>query len=309
MKEFIQRTVCPDATNAAYVKTTYGGKNHCILGNEDGRTYKGSVLPNCTGYVHGRSIEVNGTDENLCLGNAENYWNYKDGLERGQYPRAGAIAVWRKGKAGNAGDGAGHVEFVETCNSHGDFTSTGSAWSGTKENGRYWRRRTFKRVNGTYALGVNYYFLGFIYTTTFNPIPIIQQAVYRLYNPNGDQHVFTLNHGEATSLARAGWTYEGVGWKAPKTGTPVYRLYNPNDGDHLMTRSSVERNEVAANGWEYEGTAFYSDDESGEPIYRLYNENGEEHFYTANKGEYDELVKLGWDGEGIAFYACKGESK
>lgn len=309
MLVFKQRTTCPDPKNKAYVSAEHGGKNHSILGNKDGRIYAYSVLPNCTGYVHGRTIEITGSDDKLCRGNAENYWAYKDGFPRSQTPKVGSIMCWRKGRAGNSSDGAGHVAFIEEVNQHGDVVVSESGWTGTKENGRYWRLRKLKRVNGTYALGVNYFFQGFIHIYEAGAIKPVEDAVYRLYNPNGGQHMFTYNIGEANSLSRAGWAYEGIGWYAPKEGAPVYRLYNTYNGDHVLTMKEAERDKLTKIGWKYEGIAFRSDKKKAVPIYRVYNRHSGEHFYTKNKTEVKKLVGLGWKSEGIAFYGMKEENK
>jgi len=301
MIPFKPRTVCPDGKNKAYLIPSYGGLNHSIEGNPKGRVTPGCVLPNCTGYVHGRVIEITGSDSKLCRGNAENYWAFKDGYTRSQTPQVGSIMCWRKGKAGHAADGAGHVAFVEAVDSHGNVTVSESGWTGTKANGRYWRLRNLKRVNGTYALGVNFFFQGFIHVYDSVDIPMVDDAVYRLYNPNSGFHFFTHNLAEARSLERGGWTYEGVAWKAPDEGTAIYRLYNPNDGDHVLTVSEKEKDALVNHGWKYEGVAFNSGGKKS--VYRLYNPNSGEHFYTTNTGERDFLVSKGWKKESVAFYA------
>lgn len=300
MIEFKQRTVCPDAKNKAYLMVSHGGKNHCIEGNPKGRIAEGCVLPNCTGYVHGRVIEIVGADDMLCKGNAENYWDYKDGLPHTQIPKVGSIMCWRKGKAGDAKDGAGHVAFVEQVNSHGDVVVSESGWTGTKANGRYWRRRKLKRVNGTYSLGIDYKFQGFIHVYDAKEIVPVKDGVYRLYNPNGKQHMFTTKVAEANSLVRGGWTYERIGWKTASDGKPVFRLYNPNTGDHVFTTKMNERLALEKYGWKYECIAFFSDGKT--PIYRLYNPNSGDHMYTAMEEEKKALVVAGWKYEGIAFY-------
>lgn len=300
MITFKQRAVCPDGKNKAYLRTSYGGKNRCIEGNPKGRITEGCVLPNCTGYVHGRTIEVIGSDEMLCLGNAENYWGHKDGLPRSQTPMVGSIMVWRKGKAGESSDGAGHVAFVESVNSHGDVTVSESGWTGTKANGRYWRRRKLKRVNGTYSIGTDYRFMGFIHVYNPREITPVEGGIYRLYNPNGHQHMFTEKLAEANSLVRGGWTYERIGWRAEKNGNPVFRLYNPNTGDHVFTQRMQERLALEKYGWKYECVAFFSSGKT--PIYRLYNKNSGDHMYTAAEEEKKALVANGWNYEGVAFY-------
>lgn len=306
MIEFKARLTAPAANNKAFINVNYGGKNHAILGNPKGRKVKGSVLPNCTGGIHGFVIETIGDDSMLCRGNAENYWAYtKDGFPRSQTPQVGSIACWRKGKAGNSEDGAGHVVWVVDINSKGDFVGVDSAYYGSDGKGIIFRKRTFKRVNGTYSLGPEYRFQGFIHVWQPDKLVPVKNAVYRLYNPNSGFHFFTTNIGEANSLLRAGWGSETVGWKCPEKGTPVYRLYDKNTGDHLFTTSAAERKGLEALGWKHERIAFYSNTSKSVPVYRLYNRNSFEHFYTANSEERDALIRKGWKNERTAFYALK----
>ena len=48
-------------------------------------------------------------------------------------------------------------------------------------------------------------------------IPSEENAVYRLYNPNDGQHMFTASHYEAVNLQNLGWTYEGIAFYAART--------------------------------------------------------------------------------------------
>ncbi|MBO6115473.1 MAG: bacterial Ig-like domain-containing protein, partial [Lachnospiraceae bacterium] len=132
--------------------------------------------------------------------------------------------------------------------------------------------------------------------------------MYRLYNPNSGEHFYTSNAGERDHLVSAGWSSEGIGWKAPTTSnTPVYRLYNPNAGDHHYTMNKAERDNLISVGWNDEGIGWYSDDEQGVPLYRQYNPNAVtgSHNYTTNKSENDWLISVGWNGEGIGWYGVK----
>lgn len=125
--------------------------------------------------------------------------------------------------------------------------------------------------------------------------------MYRLYNPNSGEHLYTLNSGERDILPKYGWKYEGVSWLAPNQGTAVYRLYNPYSGDHLYTSSWREINNLTRIGWRYEGISFYS----GGPknILRLFNPNEKigTHHYTLSDNEKNYLVKCGWRYEGSCF--------
>lgn len=132
--------------------------------------------------------------------------------------------------------------------------------------------------------------------------------IYRLYNdedgdPNKRFHHFTASSKERDALVKLGWEYEGIAWKAPRSGEPVYEIYNKRNGDHLLTKNKGEKDKLTSLGLSYEGIKFYSGGDI--PIYRLYNPNTDEHFYTANKGEYEKLKLKGWNGEKVAFYALK----
>ncbi len=130
------------------------------------------------------------------------------------------------------------------------------------------------------------------------------QFMYRLYNPNSGEHVYTASEGERRAIIWAGWQDEGVGWIAPTSGNPVYRLYNPNGGDHHYTASSAERDLLVDLGWSSEGIGWYSDTASQYPIYRQYNPNAVSgsHNYTSSIRENNALVRAGWNAEGIGWY-------
>ncbi|MDO4622177.1 MAG: hypothetical protein Q4B22_04415 [Eubacteriales bacterium] len=145
-------------------------------------------------------------------------------------------------------------------------------------------------------------------TRTEKIAKLASTPVYRLYNPNNGEHFYTTSAGEKNNLVKVGWSYEGIGWTAPKTSkTPVYRVYNPNAGEHHYTTSKGEKNYLVKVGWKDEGIAFYSDDAKGVAVYRQYNPNAVTgtHNYTTSKGENDALVKAGWKAEGIGWYGMK----
>lgn len=83
-------------------------------------------------------------------------------------------------------------------------------------------------------------------------------VVYRLYNQNSAQHMYTADYDEAKSLADAGWKAETVTFSGVVGGTPVYRLYNPNSGAHHFTTSTVERDHLVSVGWNDEGIGWYA---------------------------------------------------
>lgn len=127
-------------------------------------------------------------------------------------------------------------------------------------------------------------------------------AMHRLYNPNSGEHFYTATPNEADSLVDAGWSYEGLGWVAPDSGSPVYRLYNKNAGDHFYTLSSYERDELKKAGWNDEGIGWYSG--GSVALKRAYNPNAKagSHNYTTSPAEQENLVKAGWKDEAVAWY-------
>ena len=149
---FSPRLINPSTVDKYWISTSSGGYNRCIIitGN--------SVLPNCVGFAFGRFMEImNTTSCKLSTNNAENWWgNVGDGYERGQTPRVGAVICWRKGQAGNSGDGAGHVAIVEQINSDGSILTSNSAYGGT----RFYTKTLYPP---NYVMGSSYAFQGFIY--------------------------------------------------------------------------------------------------------------------------------------------------
>ena len=140
----------------------------------------------------------------------------------------------------------------------------------------------------------------------------LSTPVYRLYNPNSGEHLFTTNENECDSLDKNGWDYETIAWYAPSTGDPVFRLYNPNHplGDHHYTSSEEERDNLIKQGWKLDATAFNTVAEGellGAPVYSLYNPNAYDlgmatHHLTLSEEEADGLELLGWTNEGPKFY-------
>ncbi len=134
-------------------------------------------------------------------------------------------------------------------------------------------------------------------------------TMYRLFNENSGEHLYTADAGEAQYLTDIDWNYEGHAWLAPtQSSVPVYRLYNPATGEHHYTKDEGERDYLDGIGWNYESIAFYSDDNKGVPMYRLFNPNATgakqagAHHYTKDEGERDYLIATGWNYEGISWY-------
>ena len=149
------------------------------------------------------------------------------------------------------------------------------------------------------------------------PEPEVETAeMYRLYNQWTGEHFYTASANERDVLVSVGWTFEGIGWTAPKQGDEVMRLYNPfvAGGDHHYTLDANEYKELQELGWKGEGLGWYSADKDAEgavPLYRQYNPYAETgtHNYTPDKNENDTLVELGWKAEGIAWYGVTPAEK
>lgn len=129
--------------------------------------------------------------------------------------------------------------------------------------------------------------------------------IYRLFNPNSQEHFYTTSLEEWEGLTRIGWIGEQEGWVAPTSGTPVYRLYNPNSGMHHFTKSQNEKNTLSSLGWRYEKIAWYSDPFEEDPIYRQYNPNNGIHHYTSSWNERSSLLNAGWQDEGTCWYGVR----
>lgn len=190
MATFVRRTQAPETSNTYY----YANNPFYQVGYG---------MPNCTCYAYGRFWEImGGSKPSLSLGNAENWWgNTKDGYKRGQTPRLGAVICWRLGEAGNANDGAGHVEVVEAVNADGSIVTTGSAWQGFM-----FREKTRTNNDGNWNGGA-YVFQGFIY----NPATEDSGSTSEKLTPiSGNRY---LTRAEMQVNARYIWKYLGArGW-------------------------------------------------------------------------------------------------
>lgn len=128
--------------------------------------------------------------------------------------------------------------------------------------------------------------------------------MYRMYNHNTGEHLYTRSTGERDNLKRVGWNYEGVAWNAPTSGKPVYRLYNRYNGEHFYTIDAGERDKILRTGWTYEGVAFYSyTGSNGTPVTRLFSRRANWHHYTIDNNEKNIISHQGWKIEGIGWYA------
>ncbi|WP_394404645.1 serine hydrolase [Streptococcus sp. 20-1249] len=138
---------------------------------------------------------------------------------------------------------------------------------------------------------------------------IESKPVYRLYNSQNGEHLYTTDANEKTVLyEKHGWGYEGIAWFAPVEGVPVYRLYNRGLQNHLYTTDTNEVNVLTLqHGWTKDNNGrpvFYSGGEVS--IYRIYNQvlRGLHH-WTTDKNEYNILRQHGWRQEGVKFQAVR----
>ena len=114
----------------------------------------GYGLPNCTCYAWGRFWEEAGAEYRplLSTGNAEDWFSYNDGYERGQAPALGSVLCLADGPY----SGDGHVAIVEQINNDGSIVTSNSAYGGS-----YWYLQTLRAPN--YLPVEGYRFQGFIY--------------------------------------------------------------------------------------------------------------------------------------------------
>jgi len=154
-KKWKARTTAPELTNKYYITTAGGGYNKCIAGNdstnkEKNRPTQYFAMPNCVGYVYGRSLEIaNKSAMDMPTCNAED-WNDMSKWEHGTEPKLGAIICYRSGKNWNSSDGCGHVAVVEQVNSDGSFLISESGWSSF-----YFRTKTIPKSKA-YGSGLTF---------------------------------------------------------------------------------------------------------------------------------------------------------
>ena len=148
---YTPRLTPPSANDKHWIKTTSGGYNKCIQIQANG-----SVLPNCTGYVHGRWMELLGKttdDMGLSFSDAKYYYSWSSNtLERGREPRLGAILC-------QSYEPAGHVAVVEEIIDNNTIRCSESNYGGPTFTTRI-RRREW---NWDWISNGDAIFQGFIY--------------------------------------------------------------------------------------------------------------------------------------------------
>lgn len=122
-ENYTPRLTPPSITDKRQINVGYGGYNKCIVINSS----NGSVLPNCTGYVHFRWLELldkNTDDMGLSFSDAKNYYAWSSSeLERGREPKLGAILCQYY-------EPAGHVAVVEEIVDNNTIRTSESIYGG-----------------------------------------------------------------------------------------------------------------------------------------------------------------------------------
>ena len=129
----------------------------------------GYGLPNCTCYAWGRFWEEAGAEyrPNLCTYNAEDWFGYNDGYERGYAPALGAVLCLADGPF----SGEGHVAIVEVINSDLSIVVSESAYGGY-----FFQTETLYAPNYLPASG--YRFQGFIYNPHSGGVPVGSKKIW-----------------------------------------------------------------------------------------------------------------------------------
>lgn len=178
MSNFTPRLTAPGYSDPLWIQVGSGGYNQCIYGSSGAP----SVLPNCTGYVHGRAMEIAGvTTDNLGLsfGDAVTYYtNSTADWEQSSEPSLGAIACYYT----NGSYNPGHVSVVEEIIDADTIVVSESNWGGP-----YFRTWTCRREWGwtPFADPSAYLvsFIGFLknpYVTPEPPTPAGGSAKYAI---------------------------------------------------------------------------------------------------------------------------------
>lgn len=186
---YTPRTSAPSSGDPRWTKIGYGGCNAQILGSPS--AWSGSVLANCTGYVHGRWMELGGvtSEYDLSSGNANTYWGHADGYERGQEPRLGAVLCL-------GGGGYGHVAIVEEIFDNGDIMVSESNYGrAVFEYVRRYKSTGYKRSGGTVGG-----FQGFIYHPNIAPPTPPAPPKYGLSVVNGRADLYVEEAGTVTNI-------------------------------------------------------------------------------------------------------------
>lgn len=122
---------------------------------------------------------------------------------------------------------------------------------------------TDSSIEGQQALANGY--IGQGVPTAVNSNDSFTVPVYRFFNPENGDYLYTTSESERSSLQENPGSYEDQGevftvYDHPFLGlSPVYRAFNSTTGLHLYTQSEDELNQIIANdGYVSQGIAWYS---------------------------------------------------
>ena len=139
------------------------------------------------------------------------------------------------------------------------------------------------------------------------PLPDHLVPLYRMFNDDLNQHLWTTCVNEYRILSTRGWRQEGIAWFTPRTGKPVHRLFHEGVTRHHYTSCQVEISILIERGWNDEGPLFYCaspllGEDEGIRMTRLYHVDSLRHLHTADIHEVRVLtVHRGWIKEGESF--------
>lgn len=239
---YTPRFTQPESGNPYWTGTAYGGYNRQIIPADYGSlsAWYGSVLANCTGYVHGRWMELGGVTSEvygISNGNASTYFSHNDGYERGQTPRLGAIACYSGGLYG----GAGHVAIVEQINADGSCVVSMSDYGLSIFS-------TATLPSGTYNpwSNIGLVFNGFIYHPSIH-----DELTYNIHVINGTASKTSGKKGDTVSIAWNSksdynfirWKIEGVGRVADSEKKET--VFTFGSGDATVTAIDAKREKIS----------------------------------------------------------------
>lgn len=145
-------------------------------------------------------------------------------------------------------------------------------------------------------------FFVLVYFVAFSGVAMSQRneyvALYRLYNNETRDHLYTTNCDEKDDLVRRGtFVYEGItGYVATRSlrrTVPLYRMLLKN-GAHFYTSDYQEMNDLTRDGHASEGVVGYladSQQRNTVPLYRLFKVD--RHLYTTDEREKNDFQRSG----------------
>lgn len=170
---------------------------------------------NCTWYAFGRFSEVLGEKAALCLHDAQDWYAYKDGYQRGQTPKEGAVLCY----AGGRYSGLGHVAVVEEVYSDGSVLVSESGYNAFVF--RTNRIANYKNYDG-------YTFQGFIYNPKGGPgkpEPPKKRTITDVYNPDAALTIVqAVRAGQACSNIILGTGISEDGVDGPATRANAVKM-------------------------------------------------------------------------------------